>query len=81
MNGVPPDGIVKVAVVQCGGPPGIYIENPLGQTLVQHSAQNLAEQTSELIAEETVATHLIVRQISPLLVIAPRRRVLPPVQA
>ena len=59
-NGVPPDGVVKVTVVQRGGPPSIYIEDPLGRTLVQHPVQNLAEQMSELITEETVAAHLIV---------------------
>ena len=80
MNSVPPNGVVKVTVIQHGGPPGIYIEDPLGQTLVQHSVQNLAERTSELITEETVAVHLIVQWISPLLIVAPHCCVWPLVQ-
>ena len=79
-NGVPPDGVVKMAVVQCGGPPSIYLEDPLGWTFVQHPAQNLAERSSELITEETVAVHLVVRWISPLLIVAPRCCMLPLVQ-
>ena len=80
-NSVPPDGVVKVAVIQCGGPPSVYMEDPLGRTLVQHPVQNLAEQSSELITEEIVAAHLIVQWISPLLIVAPRRCMLPSVQA